>query len=383
MRKINLLGATGSIGRQTLDVVRTHPEAFQLIAVSAGRNVDSMRAIIQEFKPLLVSVQTQGDALQLHSEFPFLKVLYGMEGLVEVATHEQGDIVVNAVMGSVGLVPTLQAIAAGKDIALANKETLVTAGHLVMDAAKKAGVKLIPVDSEHSAIFQALQGENFKNISKIILTASGGSFRDRTRDELKSVTVADALNHPNWSMGAKITIDSATLMNKGLEVIEAHWLFGLPYDQIDVIIHYESVIHSLVEFHDTSVMAQLGTPDMRLPIQYALTYPDRLPLHNAERLNLVEVAKLNFKSVDFDRFPLLRLAYEAGVAGGTLTTVLNAANEEAVQLFLQEKVTFLDIERIVEESLQHHTVIGNPDLATIQQIDQETRRAVLDRNLGS
>jgi len=383
LRKINLLGATGSIGRQTLDVVRTHPEAFQLIAVSAGRNVDSMRAIIQEFKPLLVSVQTQGDALQLHSEFPFLKVLYGMEGLVEVATHEQGDIVVNAVMGSVGLVPTLQAIAAGKDIALANKETLVTAGHLVMDAAKKAGVKLIPVDSEHSAIFQALQGENFKNISKIILTASGGSFRDRTRDELKSVTVADALNHPNWSMGAKITIDSATLMNKGLEVIEAHWLFGLPYDQIDVIIHYESVIHSLVEFHDTSVMAQLGTPDMRLPIQYALTYPDRLPLHNAERLNLVEVAKLNFKSVDFDRFPLLRLAYEAGVAGGTLTTVLNAANEEAVQLFLQEKVTFLDIERIVEESLQHHTVIGNPDLATIQQIDQETRRAVLDRNLGS
>ncbi|KKB38944.1 1-deoxy-D-xylulose-5-phosphate reductoisomerase [Bacillus thermotolerans] len=376
MKSISLLGATGSIGRQTIDVIRQHPEEFSLAAFSAGRNIDETRKLIQSFQPRLVSVALKEDADRLKTEFPSVQILHGEEGLVEVAIFRSADILVNAVLGSVGLYPTLQAIAAGKKVAIANKETLVTAGHLVMAAAKKNNVDLLPVDSEHSAIFQCLQGEKEKNIERLILTASGGSFRDRTREELKNVTVEEALNHPNWSMGAKITIDSATMMNKGLEVIEAHWLFDLPYEQIDVILHRESIIHSMVEFHDSSVIAQLGTPDMRIPIQYALTYPDRLPLPDAKRLSLAEAGKLHFQPVDKRRFRMLALAYEAGQAGGTMPTVLNAANEAAVAAFLDGKMTFLQIDEMVERALSEHKPLANPDLETIQYADKEARNFV-------
>ncbi|WP_433749826.1 1-deoxy-D-xylulose-5-phosphate reductoisomerase [Falsibacillus pallidus] len=374
MKYISLLGATGSIGTQTLDVIRRHPEEYRLAAFSAGKNLELTRKIIQEFKPELVSVSDKDDCLALQSEFSSsISFHYGEDGLVETAVYHKSDILVNAVLGSVGLFPTLQAIKEKKIIAIANKETLVTAGHLVMDAAKENGVPLLPVDSEHSAIFQALQGEKEKNIEKLILTASGGSFRDRTRDELKGVTVIDALNHPNWSMGAKITIDSATMMNKGLEVIEAHWLFQMPYDRIDVLLHRESIIHSMVEFHDSSIIAQLGTPDMRVPIQYALTYPDRLPFSDASRLNLAEIGKLHFEKMDMDRFYCLKLAYQAGIAGGTAPTVLNAANEEAVDAFLKGKISFLEIEDCIEKALNKHQKIDQPDLETIRGVDKETR----------
>lgn len=373
MKNINLLGATGSIGMQTIDIIRNHPEEFKLTAVSGGRNIDGIRAIVREFKPELVSVLNKEDADRLKSEFQNVIIMHGDEGLIEAAVYHKGDVVVNAVMGSIGLIPTMKAMEAGKTIALANKETLVTAGHIVMAASEKYGTPILPVDSEHSAIFQALQGEKSKNIERLIITASGGSFRDKTRDELTNVTVRDALNHPNWSMGAKITIDSATMMNKGLEVIEAHWLFNLPYEQIDVLLHQESIIHSMVEFHDSSVIAQLGTPDMRVPIQYALTYPDRLPLVSAKRLNLADAAALHFKKMDFDRFPCLQYAYEAGKTGGTMPTVLNAANEAAVGLFLGGKIPFLTIESLIEQAMKRHKLIENPGLETIQEVDQDTR----------
>lgn len=276
-------------------------------------------------------------------------------------------------LGSVGLIPTLKAIEQKKTIALANKETLVTAGHIVKEHAKKYDVPLLPVDSEHSAIFQALQGEQAKNIERLIITASGGSFRDKTREELESVTVEDALKHPNWSMGAKITIDSATMMNKGLEVIEAHWLFDIPYEQIDVVLHKESIIHSMVEFHDKSVIAQLGTPDMRVPIQYALTYPDRLPLPDAKRLELWEIGSLHFEKADFDRFRCLQFAFESGKIGGTMPTVLNAANEVAVAAFLAGKIPFLAIEDCIEKALTRHQLLKKPSLADIQEVDKDTR----------
>ncbi|WP_098441888.1 1-deoxy-D-xylulose-5-phosphate reductoisomerase [Bacillus sp. es.034] len=376
MKKISLMGATGSIGTQTLDVIREHPEEFRLTAMSVGKNIEEARKMITEFNPRLVSVQRKEDAETLSREFPSsVKVLHGDEGLVEVACHQDADILVNAVLGSVGLYPTLQAIEAGKTIAIANKETLVTAGHLVMEAARAKGTSLLPVDSEHSAIFQALQGEREKNIEKLIITASGGSFRDRTREELVGVTVHEALNHPNWSMGAKITIDSASMMNKGLEVIEAHWLFDIPYDRIDVVQHRESIIHSMIQFHDSSVMAQLGTPDMRVPIQYALTYPDRLQ-RPGKRLDLVEIGKLHFEKMDLNRFRCLAFAYEAGRIGGSMTTVLNAANEASVALFLNNKISFLDIETYIEKAMNAHQVIHRPDLETIHEIDLETRRLV-------
>lgn len=358
---------------QTIDIIRNHPEEFKLTAVSGGRNIDGIRAIVREFKPELVSVLNKEDADRLKSEFQNVIIMHGDEGLIETAVYHKGDVVVNAVMGSIGLIPTMKAMEAGKTIALANKETLVTAGHIVMAASEKYGTPILPVDSEHSAIFQALQGEKSKNIERLIITASGGSFRDKTRDELTNVTVRDALNHPNWSMGAKITIDSATMMNKGLEVIEAHWLFNLPYEQIDVLLHQESIIHSMVEFHDSSVIAQLGTPDMRVPIQYALTYPDRLPLVSAKRLNLADAAALHFKKMDFDRFPCLQYAYEAGKTGGTMPTVLNAANEAAVGLFLGGKIPFLTIESLIEQAMKRHKLIENPGLETIQEVDQDTR----------
>ena len=375
-KNITLLGATGSIGIQTIDIIKEHPQEFKLVAFSAGRNLDKTREIIREFSPSLVSVQDENDAILLKKEFPSIELAYGSKGLVDVATHSDASVLVNAVLGSVGLESTLEAIKQQKTIALANKETLVTAGHLVMAAAAKYQSPILPVDSEHSALFQSMNGEKRNQVSKLILTASGGSFRDLTRKELESVTIQDALNHPNWSMGAKITIDSATMMNKGLEVIEAQVLFDMSYDDIDVVLHRESIIHSMVEFHDTSVMAQLGTPDMRVPIQYALSYPDRLPRKQAKRLNLVEIGKLHFEEMDLERFRALQLAYNAGRAGGSMTTVLNAANEAAVALFLNGDIRFIQIEELIERVMDKHTIIASPDLETILHVDAITRKAV-------
>ncbi|ARP42242.1 1-deoxy-D-xylulose-5-phosphate reductoisomerase [Geobacillus thermodenitrificans] len=377
MKYISILGASGSIGTQTLDVIRAHPDKFRLAAASVGKNVEAARRLIAEFSPRLVAVADRGAYETLYSEYGGrLAIVYGEEGLVEAAVCSEADIVVTAVVGSIGLVPTLKAIEAGKTIALANKETLVVAGHLVTAAAEKHNVPLLPVDSEHSAIFQCLQGEKHEHVEKLILTASGGSFRDKTREELAHVTVEEALCHPNWSMGAKITIDSATMMNKGFEVIEAHWLFRLPYERIEVVLHRESVIHSLVEFRDTSVLAQLGTPDMRVPIQYALTYPERLPLSVAKPLNLATLGTLHFAPVDFDRYRCLRFAYEAGKRGGSLPVVLNAANEEAVAAFLAGRIPFLAIEEWIERALERHRLVSDPQLEEIREIDADTRAYV-------
>jgi 1-deoxy-D-xylulose-5-phosphate reductoisomerase len=377
MKFISLLGATGSIGQQTLDVIEANPDQFRLSAMSVGRNIDAAEQIIQKFQPRLCSVQDPDDAKKLASRVGTrTKIVYGMDGLIEAAAGTEASVVVNAVIGSVGLLPTLHAIEAGKTIALANKETLVTAGHLVMEKAKKHHVALLPVDSEHSAIFQCLNGESMDQVEKLILTASGGSFRDKSREELKNVTVTEALNHPNWSMGAKITIDSATMMNKGLEVIEAHWLFSFDYSKIDVILHKESIIHSMVEYVDTSIIAHLGQPDMRVPIQYALTFPERLELAKGKRLNLWEVGELHFQKMDFDRFRCLKLAYDAGEMGGLMPTVLNAANEKAVELFLNGSITFLEIEEMIERALLQAKNDSYPELDAIQETDKRTREFV-------
>ena len=381
MKNIYLLGATGSIGTQTLDVIRMHPEAFRLIAFSSGRNIELTKQIIEEFQPAYVSVMEEESVMTLEALYPNVEFGYGAQGLESVATYQTDlggeDFVVTAVMGSVGLLPTLKAIEMGRNIGIANKETLVTAGHLVMEKAKQHGVKLLPVDSEHSAIYQCLQGEDAKAIKKLIITASGGSFRDYTREMLKEVTLEQALNHPNWSMGAKITIDSATMMNKGLEVIEAHWLFDMPYERIETILHRQSIIHSMVEFEDTSIIAHLGTPDMRIPIQFAMSYPERMDLKQGKSLNLAEVGTLEFKPMDFERFPCLKMAYEAGMQGGSCPTVLNAANEAAVDLFLRNKISFLEIETVVAEALNNHQKIDHPSLEQILQLDQEVRRDIL------
>ena len=376
MKSISLLGATGSIGQQTLDIVKEHPEEFQVSALSVGKNIEKTKEIIREFKPKLVSVQLEEDALALSKEFTNIDFTFGNKGLVDVATYTDSTYLLNAVLGSVGLESTLAAIRQKKTIAIANKETLVTAGQLVMAEAEKYGAPILPVDSEHSALWQSMVGENRKSISKLILTASGGSFRDQTRDELKDVTVVEALNHPNWSMGAKITIDSATLMNKGLEVIEAAVLYDMSYDDIDVLIHRESIIHSMVEYQDTSVMAQLGTPDMRTPIQYALSYPERLPRSTAQRLDLAKIGQLHFENVDFNRFRCLGFAYEAGRTGGTILTAMNAANEAAVAAFLDGKIKFFVIEDMIERMMQQHNNIQNPDVETILHVDKETRKSV-------
>lgn len=377
MKHISLLGATGSIGTQTLDVIRNHPQHFKLVAMSAGKNINLTRKIIAEFQPDIVAVQETDDQESLKAEFPStIKFVSGHEGLVEVAIYDKADVLLNAVIGSVGLYPTLEAIKAKKTIAIANKETLVTAGHIVMAAAKDNNVDILPVDSEHSAIFQCLQGERAERIQRLIITASGGSFRDLNRDELQFVTLEQALNHPNWSMGSKITIDSATMMNKGLEVIEAHWLFNLPYDQIDVLMHRESIIHSMVEFEDSSVIAQLGSPDMRVPIQYALTYPDRMTLPSATPLNLAQIGSLHFEEMDMQRFRCLKFAYEAGRAGGTMPTVLNAANEAAVAAFLKGEIGFLTIEDLIDKALAWHNNIIEPDITVIHEVDLETRKYV-------
>ena len=377
-KKISLLGATGSIGLQTIDIIESNPESFELVSFSAGMNIDKVREIASLFQPKTISVMQYEDAERLKVEFPSIQFVHGNEGLVEVAAHTGADILVNAVSGSVGLKPTLEAIRSRITIAIANKETLVAAGDIVIEAARKYDVPLLPVDSEHSALFQSLNGENPKHISRLILTASGGSFRDLTRDQLANVTVEEALAHPNWSMGNKLTIDSATMMNKGLEVIEAHHLFGVPYDQIDVLLHRESIIHSMVEFEDTSVMAQLGSPDMRVPIQYAMTYPDRMTMQNGKPLRLEEIGKLHFEKLDLNRFKALGLAYAAGKEGGTMPAAMNAANEVAVSLFMEGKISFLEIDNIVERVMESHKTISKPNLEMIMEIDSHTRKIVYD-----
>ncbi len=378
MKKIAILGASGSIGTQTIDVITNNPDKFELVSASVGSNIDYLNNLIATFPTLkCISVQNEMD-LEKIKGFEG-ESGHGIDGMTKVATFADADIVITAVVGSVGLLPTIEAIKAKKNIGLANKETLVTAGHLIMPLIKEYGVDMYPVDSEHSAIFQCLNGENEKELHKLIITASGGSFRDQTREELKDVSVADALNHPNWSMGAKITIDSATMFNKGLEIIEAHHLFDVDYDDIEVLVHKQSIIHSMVEFNDYSVMAQLGTPDMRLPIQYAITYPERLEIKNSERLNLAKIAQLDFKNVDFDRYPAVKLAYDAGRRGGSLPTVLNAANEVAVDLFLKEKIDFLTIEDIVRAAMDAHEVIDNPNVEQILKVDQEVRQEIYAR----
>lgn len=374
VKRIAILGSTGSIGTQTLDVIAHHPDEFRVEALAAGHNLDLLLEQIRRFSPKLVSVATKelADRLRLVTDGR-TKIVHGDEGLLEAAAGTEADLVVTAMVGSRGLKPTLAAIEAGKTIGLANKETLVTAGHLVTEAAKRHRVPLLPIDSEHSAIFQCLNGESRASVSKLIITASGGSFRDRTREELVHVTVEDALRHPNWRMGAKITIDSATMVNKGFEVIEAHWLFDMPYDRIEVILHPESVIHSMVEFADNSVIAQLGNPDMRVPIQYALTYPERKPTPT-QRLSLTDIGRLHFRPMDFDRYPALRMAIECGKTGGTLPTVFNAANEVAVARFLRNEIPFLDIERLIAKAIELHVNIPSPSLEAIEQADAWARR---------
>lgn len=377
MKKIVVLGISGSIGKQTLDVIDAYPEEFKLVGCSVGKNIAYLDTILSKSNSIqLVCTQLEEDAISLQEKYPNYKFVFGEEGLIELATLKEADTLVNALVGFAGLTPTLKAIETRKTIALANKETLVVAGKFVLEACKQYGVDLLPIDSEHSAIFQCLQGNKRDEVKSITLTASGGSFRDRNREDLIHVTKEDALAHPNWSMGSKITIDSATMMNKGFEVIEAHWLFQLPFEQIKVIIHRESVIHSFVEYVDSSVIAQLGTPDMRLPIQYALSYPNRLPLQNANFLDLAKVGMLQFKEVEEGRYPLLEIAYQVGKKQGNLPAILNAANEEAVSAFLQDKISFLEIEEIVLTACKQIEYRDEISLEDIYIADQQAREFV-------
>lgn len=370
MQKIALLGSTGSIGTQTLEVVREN-EDMQIVSMSAGKNLTLFEKQIREFKPQMVSVQTEDLAKELKLKIQDLNipVYYGKEGLIEVAVCESANIVVTAIMGMIGITPTIAAICEGKDIALANKETLVTAGHIIMPLAQEKGIKIYPVDSEHSAIYQCLNGEERGSVSKIILTASGGPFRGKSLEELKHVTLQQALKHPNWSMGKKITIDSATMVNKGLEVIEARWLFDVDYDRIQVVIQPQSIIHSMVEFKDHGVIAQLGTPDMKLPIQYALCETQRRFL-SEERLDFWSISSITFEKPDFEVFRGLSLAYEVGRKGGSATTAYNAANELAVAKFLNEEISFLQIYDLIEECVEKHPFVGNPTIEEIRETEK-------------
>lgn len=365
MKKIAILGSTGSIGTQTLDIVREQGD-IQVVAMAAGSNISSLEAQMREFKPSLVSVWDEKKAKELRTNTKDLgiKIVSGMEGLLEVSVIPESEILVTAIVGMLGIRPTIAAIKAGKKIALANKETLVTAGHIIIPLAKEYKVPILPVDSEHSAIFQSLQGAGDNKISRILLTASGGPFRGRKADELKNIQVEDALKHPNWSMGRKITIDSSTLVNKGLEVMEAKWLFDVALDQIQVVVHPQSVIHSAVEYQDGAVIAQLGTPDMRLPIQYALYYPERRNL-SGRRLDLFEIADLTFEKPDTDTFRGLALAYQAMEKGGNIPTVYNAANEKAVSLFLDRKISYPEITELIEACMENAEFIDHPDVDEI------------------
>lgn len=378
-KEIVILGSTGSIGTQTLEVVRSN-EDMNVRAIAAGSNVDLLESQVREFNPEMVCVFDEEKALELKKRISDVKteVVSGMEGLIECATLDSADIVVAAVVGMIGIRPVIEAIKAGKDIAFANKETLVTAGHIIMPMVKKYGVKMLPVDSEHAAIFQCLNGENSGEVDSLLLTASGGPFRGMTREQLEDIQVEDALKHPNWSMGRKITIDSSTMVNKGLEVIEAKWLFDVSFDQIKVIIQPQSVIHSMVQFKDGAVMAQLGTPDMKLPIQYALCYPERRYLEG-ERLDFYKLSDITFEKPDMETFKGLKLAYEAGREGGSMTTVLNAANEKAVALFLDRKIKYLQIADIIEECMMKHSKVDNPSLEEILEIEQRVYNYIDDR----
>jgi len=373
MKNIAILGSTGSIGTQTLEVVEANFDKFRVVGLSAGNNIELLKAQINKFSPKIVSVSTKELAAKLKSEInQKIKIVYGEEGLIEVSTHQDADFVVVALVGSIGLKPTIEAIKAHKNIGLANKETLVSGGHIVIDLVNRYKTSLIPIDSEHSAIFQSLNGEDISQVNKLILTASGGSFINKSREDLIGVTIEDALKHPNWSMGKKITIDSATMMNKGFEVIEAHWLFEMPYDKIDVIIHPESIIHSMVEYNDKAIIAQLGTPDMKVPIQYALSYPDRIEL-DIKPLDLTMIKSLNFSKPDYMRFPCLKISYQCGIQGGTMPTVLNAANEIAVDAFLQGIIPFIGIENLIERVLNMHNYSINPTIEEIIDCDNWAR----------
>jgi len=372
-KNIAILGSTGSIGTQTLEIIRNKKQ-FKITALAAGKNIELLESQIREFNPDLVCVYNEDKAIELKYRVKDLdvKVLSGMDGLIEVAIYQKTDILLTAMVGMIGIRPTIEAIKAGKDIALANKETLVTAGHIIMPLIKEMNVNILPVDSEHSAIFQSLNGEDSKTIKKIILTASGGPFHGKKLSDLKNIKPKDALKHPNWEMGQKITIDSSTMVNKGLEVMEAKWLFDIDIDKIDVIIHPQSIIHSMVEYNDGSVIAQLGVPDMKLPIQYALLYPMREELVEGESLELTKIKDLTFEEPDYDTFYGLGLGYEAGRLGGTMPTVYNAANEWAVAKFLEGKIDYLMITQLIKESMKEHRIIDNPSLNTILNTEKET-----------
>ncbi len=382
MKKIAILGSTGSIGTQTLEIVRNNPD-LSVVSLAAGSNVELMEKQIREFHPSIAAMWSEKAAKELADRVADtdVKVVSGMDGLLEISTVKEAEALVTAIVGMIGIKPTIAAIESGKTIALANKETLVCAGHIIMPLAAKCGVSILPVDSEHSAIFQSMHGENRERVSKIILTASGGPFRGKNKEELSHMTLEAALNHPNWSMGKKVTIDSASLVNKGLEVMEAKWLFDVSLDQIQVVVHPQSIIHSAVEYADGAIMAQLGTPDMKLPIQYALFYPDRRPLAG-KRVDFFELAQLTFEKPDIETFRGLKLAYEAAERGGSLPTVFNAANERAVALFIQKKIGFLQIPELIEDSMRRHKVIGNPSVDDILAAEAETYEYIDSLSLG-
>jgi len=379
MKKIAILGSTGSIGTQTLDVVRSNPD-LKVVALAAGSSVEKMEEQIREFRPIIAGMWSEEAAKDLRDRVTDLnvKIVSGMEGLLEIAVLEESQVLVTAIVGMIGIRPTIAAIRAGKDIALANKETLVTAGHIIMPLAKECGVSILPVDSEHSAIFQSLNGEPADRIEKILLTASGGPFRGKTREQLAGIRVEDALKHPNWSMGRKITIDSSTLVNKGLEVMEAKWLFGVDLDRIQVVVHPQSIIHSAVQFVDGAIIAQMGTPDMKLPIQYALFYPDRRPMQG-KRVDFFELGSITFEKPDTETFTGLALAYRAATLGGSMPTVYNAANEKAVALFLERKLGYLQIPELIGDAMEHHRLIENPGVDDILAAEAETYEYITGR----
>ncbi len=376
MKRIAILGSTGSIGTQTLEIVRDNPD-LQVVGLAAGTNVDLLEKQVREFKPRVVSLQSEAACKELKVRLADMEIeiIPGMEGLIHIAELEESQILVTAIVGMIGILPTIAAIKQHKDIALANKETLVTAGHIIMPLAAEMGVSILPVDSEHSAIFQSMQGENRNRVNKLLITASGGPFRGKSRKELENVRLEDALKHPNWSMGHKITIDSATLVNKGLEVMEAKWLFDVGLDQIQVVVHPQSIIHSMVEYVDGGIMAQLGTPDMKLPIQYALFYPDRRPMAG-KRVDFYELKNITFEKPDMETFSGLKLAMRAASEGGSMPTVFNAANEKAVSLFLDRKIRFLDIPEIIELCMDAHKKIENPKVEDILKVERETYQKI-------
>jgi len=380
MKRLSILGSTGSIGTQTLDVVRKFPNEFKVVGLSCNSNIELLKKQAEEFKPLAVCVMDKEKADTLNIDIP---VYSGINGLIKLAKLQEADIVLNSLVGSVGVKPTIEAARNFKNIALANKETLVTAGSIVMKNVREHNVNLMPIDSEHSAIFQCLNGEDRKSVNNLTITCSGGAFRDKSKEELSLLKATDALQHPTWDMGAKITIDCATLMNKGFEVIEAHWLYGTSYDNIQVVLHPESVVHSLIEFIDNSVIAQMGAPSMKIPIQYALTYPKRLTNMELPKLNLAKIGKLNFREINNSLFPCLGYAYEAGKLGGTMPAVMNAADEVLVQAFLQDKICFLDIPKLIKRMMDEHSLIKNPSLDEIMDVDkgvkERTRKLIEEK----